>query len=56
MFEEIADLLSHIKQCEIEGTNKNKTLLLGIISEEISLKIEEDSGIDIRGSKYMSKL
>ena len=49
MFEEIADLLTYIKQSEIEGTNKNKTLLLGVISEEISLKIKEDSGIDIRG-------
>ena len=48
MFEEIADLFGYVKQSEIECTNKNKTLLLGIISRNISLKIEEEVGIDLR--------
>lgn len=48
MLEEIADLFAYIKQSEIEGTNKNKTLLLGTILEDISLKIEEESGIDLK--------
>lgn len=49
MFEEIADLFAHIKISETEGTNQNKTLLLGVFSEEISLRIKEESGIDLRG-------
>jgi phage-Barnase-EndoU-ColicinE5/D-RelE like nuclease3 len=49
MFEEIADLFAYIKQSEIEGTNKNRTLLLGVVSENTSLKIIEESGIDIEG-------
>ncbi len=47
MLEEIVDLFAHIKQSKIEGTNKNKTLLLGLIPEEISLGIKEKSGIDL---------
>lgn len=33
MFEEIADLFAHIKISETEGTNQNKTLLLGDFSK-----------------------
>lgn len=48
MFEEIADLFGYVKQSEIEGTNKNKTVLLGIISKDISLKIEAEIGVDLQ--------
>ena len=51
MIEEILDLISYIKYSEIEGTNKNKVLFLGEISEYTSSKIIEQSGINVEGFK-----
>ena len=48
MLEEIANLFSYVKQSEIDGTNKNITLLLGIISEDISLKMKEEIDVDLQ--------
>jgi valyl-tRNA synthetase len=49
MIEDIHDLITYIKHCEIEGTNKNKVILLGEISAYTSSKIKEQSGISVEG-------
>ena len=48
MIEEIANLIAYVRQSEINGTNKNKVLLLGLVSKNTSLKIKEESGIDLQ--------
>jgi hypothetical protein len=49
MIEDILDLISYIKNCEVEGTNKNKVVLLGEISEFTSSQIKEQYGLDLTG-------
>jgi phage-Barnase-EndoU-ColicinE5/D-RelE like nuclease3 len=48
MIEDIADLFAYVKQSEIEGTNKNKVISLGFISENTISKIRDESGIDLQ--------
>jgi valyl-tRNA synthetase len=49
MIDDILDLISYIKHCEVEGTNKNKVVLLGGISQITYSQIKEQSGIDLTG-------
>jgi hypothetical protein len=51
MIEDILDLITYIKHCESERTNKNKVIFLGEISAYTSLKIKEQSGINVEGFK-----
>jgi hypothetical protein len=48
MIENIVDLFLYTKQSEIEGTNKNEVISLGLISEETCRIIKEESGIDLQ--------
>ena len=48
MIEDILDLITYIKNCESEGTNKNKVIFLGGISPYTFSKIKEQSGIDLQ--------